>query len=331
MIQRATEESGNLRATQRARESLQTYATKYGGGIIGLVSDLGTIPDQRIARAVSNVRRAAMSSAVVASERVVYDFRCRGLYSGPLNFLPIRTLMLDHPGAGVMWANNAVGAGGGGVNGGGNAAARADDLLPSAPESPAPDGFLGYVVRLMQLRPEHEPLRWTVLFAVFKDLAVFETEAQGQAVKARMPNQRLFYCSLDFPGSQTDPCPPGGAPLPHIGHWGFRPLLDGTGSAGSDRSGGVPGLEDWTPGSMSVSARAEQFERNARGARRALAFLQYGGGGRRNMRGQDGDGRLSGSGVPAAVEAGADAAVVGGVRGEEQQQALGAVIHVVYG
>ncbi|CAN0095368.1 unnamed protein product [Sphacelaria rigidula] len=264
-----------------------------------------------------------MSSAVVASERIVYDFRCRGLYSGPLNFLPIRTLMLDHPGAGVMLANNAVG--------GGNAAARADDLLPSAPESPAPDGFLGYVVRLIQLRPEHEPLRWTVLFAVFKDLAVFETEAQGQAVKARMPNQRLFYCSLDYPGAQIDPCPPGGVPLPHIGHWGFRPLLDGSGSAGSDRGGRVAGLQEWTSRAMSVSARVEKLERNARGAQRALAFLQYGGGARRSIRGQHEDGGLSGRSVPAVVEVNADAAVVGGVTGEEQQQALTAVIHVVYG
>lgn len=314
VLQRATEEGGNLRATQRARESLQTYATKYGGGVIGLVSDLGIIPDQRVARAVSNFRRPAMSSAVVATEQVVYDFRCRGLYSGPLNFLPIRTLMFEHFGAAMGMGAISNALGGSRVPGMG-----AIDVLPSAPESPAPEGFLGYVVRLIQLRPEHEPLRWTVLFAVFKDLAVFECEAQAKVFKARMPNQRLFYCSLDYPGAQDDPCPLGGVPLPHIGHWGFRPLLADGGGDGKAVWGGKGGVSE-----VSVAERAQKLERTARCARSALAFLRYGGGGQRSLREQ-----VEG-GVEGLKATGTDLGVVGD-EDEEQQQAIGSVIHVVYG
>lgn len=311
-MRRAIEEAGNLRATQRARESLQTYATKHGGGIIGLVSDLGYIPDQRIARSVSSMRRAAMSSAVVANERVVYDFRCRGLYSGPLNFLPIRTLLLEHPGASATGSSDGAGVDGDGsgpndvaamgIGGGGAAVPGANDLLPLAPEAPAPDGFLGYVVRLMHLRREHEYLRWTVLFAVFKDMAVFESEAQAEAVKKRMPNQRLFYCALDFPGAQDDPCPLEGIPLPHIGHWGFRPLLIARGA-------GIRGEGELHM--VRVEERVERFERTACNARSSLAFLQYCGRPVRIQRGRRA--KCKGVGVP-----------------EKEQQAIGAVIHVVY-
>lgn len=247
-MSRATGEAGNLRSTQRIRESLQMYSSNHGGGVIGLLSDLGMIPDLRIARAVSHKRRAAMSSAVVANEVIVYDFRCRGYFSGPLNFLPLRPLLLE----GTMET-----AGG-------------ERTLPTAPEDPAPPGFLGYAIRLIRLRPEHESLRWTVLFTVFKDLAVFETTAQAEAVRERMPQGRLFYCALDHPGALDDPCQSGMAPLPHIGHWGFRPLLTRPGRASSD--GGRPEM---------VSASAERLEKAVANARHSLAFIQYGAVGQR--------------------------------------------------
>lgn len=223
--------------------------------MIGLVSDLGTISDGRIARAVSHKRRAAMSTLVVTDENVIYDFRRCGLYTGPLNFLPLRTLQLEHP---APTAQPTGGGGGGGLGG-------SSMLLPPAPETPAPTGFLGYAVCLVRLRPQHEFLRWTVLFALFKDMAVFETTEQAEAVRARAPNQRLFYCALDHPGAQDDPCVPGGRVLPHIGHWGFRPLFVGGG-------GWIGG------GGGNVAHAAERLERTACFARSSLAFLQYGGG-----------------------------------------------------
>ena len=160
-------------------------------------------------------------------------------------------------------------------------------LLPLAPELPPPAGFLGYTVRLIRLRPEYECLRWTVLFTLFKDMAVFETTEQAEAVRSRRPDQTLFYCALDHPGAQDQlSCLPGGRRvfLPHISHWGFRPLLCGTHRGGA--RGGNGGAKVVGPGvgrggethrRELVGDAVERHERTACFARSSLAFLQYGG------------------------------------------------------
>ncbi|CAM9538106.1 unnamed protein product [Ectocarpus sp. 8 AP-2014] len=317
---RANDEAGNLRANHRLRESLDSFTwpidwprgnatttsgTIYsaisstfgggidgsssggggggggnGGGVIGLLSDLVTVPDPRIARALSHKRRAALSTVVVDNDKVLFDFRRRGLYTGPVNFLPLSTLVVDNPTPlaplllplllppqrriGIVPAGTEDGDG----------REEGADLLPRAPESPAPAGFLGYAVRLLRLRPEHEPLRWTALFALFRDLAVFETTEQAEAVRARVPDRRLFYCALDHPGAQDEPCPPGGRSLPHISHWGFHGVLADSGLGGGE--GEVPGVGDRA--GETVGDALERQERTACFARSSLAFLQYGGG-----------------------------------------------------
>lgn len=172
------------------------------GGIVGLVSDLVDVPDPLVARALSNKRRAALSTVVVDNDDVLFELRRRNLIGGPVNFLPLSTLHLENtsllprilsastmppPSAAPPTAARTRGQGArerGTVNGGGVGGHEAGgsverfDLLPVAPESPAPPGFVGYAVRLLQLRSEHESLRWTVLFTLFKDLAVFETTEQ---------------------------------------------------------------------------------------------------------------------------------------------------------
>lgn len=267
VISRATEEAGNLNATRHIRECFQSYSSKFGYGVIGFVSDLCTIPNPRIARAVSHKRLAAMTTAVVANEDVIYDFRRSGLYKGPLNFLPLRTLQLAHPLSGMFVPV-------------GHEDRDESALLPSAPETPPPPGFLGYAVRLMQLRPEHELLRWTVMFTLFKDLAVFETTEQAEAVRARTPDGALFYCALDYPGAQDDPCPGGGSrwSLPHIGHWGFRPPLVGGKGEGVQQLTGASRGDGGGGGAEMVGLAVDRLERTACFARSSLAFLQYGGG-----------------------------------------------------
>lgn len=213
-MRRANDEVGNLRANLRLRESLDSYtwpitwpgnnnssttlysaiSSTFGGarggndGVIGLLSDLVTIPDVRIARALSHKRRAALSTVVVHSDEVIFEFRRRGLHIGPVNFLPLSTLRLENPTplAPLLLplllppaARNTAAAGGNGCRGPGDREeVEGAGLLPLAPETPTPAGFLGYAVRLLHLRPEHEALRWTVLFALFKDLVVFETTEQ---------------------------------------------------------------------------------------------------------------------------------------------------------
>lgn len=248
VFHRAIDQAGNLRANHRLRESLDNFtwpiawpaeyssptiysaissafrdsardSTRSSGitsrgndGVIGLLSDLVTVPDLRIARALSNKRRAALSTVIVDDDDVVFDFRRRGIYTGPVNFLPLSVLRLEKPtplasllipplpppsagnhvvaaaAAGVAGERGISGCGGGGKEDVGAG------LLPLSPEIPAPAGFLGYAVRLLQLRPEHESLRWTALFAVFKDLVVFQTTEQVTRIRVDM---RLIY-SLGF-------------------------------------------------------------------------------------------------------------------------------------
>lgn len=217
-----SKKSSTRRADGNANNSGYCPGSSTDSGVIGLLSDLVTVPDRRIARALSHKRRAALSTVVVHNETVLVDFRRSGLYTGPVNFLPLSTLRLEHenptplaplllpllmpaPRAATAAAAAAAvaaaaaaaggekddgGGGGGGREGegGGRGSNDRPDLLPLSPETPAPAGFLGYAVRLMELRPEHEPLRWTVLFALFVDLVVFETTEQVIQQKNRKIN-----------------------------------------------------------------------------------------------------------------------------------------------
>eukprot|EP00752_Nemacystus_decipiens_P009775 g8730.t1 len=330
VMHRAIDEAGNLRANHRLRESLDNFtwpiawpaelstttiysaitstfgngttnnirgdSSRRNDGVIGLLSDLVTVPDVRIARALSHKRRAALSTVVVEDDDIVFDFRRRGIHTGPVNFLPLSMLRQERrtplapvlmplvlpQAAGNPAAAAAELAGERSIQGRDGAGGEDDEagLLPLSPESPAPAGFLGYAVRLLRLRPEHESLRWTVLFAVFKDLVVFETTEQAEAVRARVPDRRLFYCALDHPGAQDDPCPHDGRSLPHISHWGFQRVRFGQTAgvgAGGGGGGGVVGVLGST--GETVGDAVERQERTACFARSSLAFLQYGGGG----------------------------------------------------
>lgn len=153
----------NLGARARTRSGSSTGSSN--GGVVGLISDLVTVPDPLIAQALSYKRRAALSTVVVDNDDVLFELRRRDLIRGPVNFLPLSTLHLENTSLlpRILSASTMP---------------PRFDMLPVAPESPAPPGFIGYAVRLLQLRPEHEPLRWTVLFTLFKDLVVFETTEQ---------------------------------------------------------------------------------------------------------------------------------------------------------
>ena len=81
------------------------------------------------------------------------------------------------------------------------------DMATAAPETrdALPDltgvpGFIGYAYNLCELRPEHEAtLRNTICWSAFFHLAVFETEAQGEAYAATLPPESKFwFCGLDF-------------------------------------------------------------------------------------------------------------------------------------
>lgn len=93
-----------------------------------------------------------------------------------------------------------------------------------------------------------------------------------------MPNQRLFYCALDCPGAQDDPCPPGGYALPHISHWGFKRGIH-CGSGGGAITAGVEGRTG-----HAVEHAIGKKERTARFARSSLAAMERSRGVRRQAR-----------------------------------------------
>ncbi|CAM9202135.1 unnamed protein product [Ectocarpus fasciculatus] len=258
------------------------------GGVVGLLSDLVAIPDPRIARALSYKCRFVLSTVVVVSDSVSSGIRRRGLYTEPVEFSSLSAFRWEGPSKlprPPPTSSNATAAaaaasrsGGRHTDDGGGCREEVEagaNLLPLAPETPAPAGFLGYAVRLLQLRPGHESLRWTVLFALFKDLVVFETSEQAEVVRARMPNQRLVYCALDHPGGQDYPSPAVLRVLPIISHWGFQQELVRVGGGGGGRGGEHVVGSDFF-GQEDVDDAIERQEKIACLARSSLEALKCG-------------------------------------------------------
>ena len=62
-------------------------------------------------------------------------------------------------------------------------------------------GFVGYAVNLLRLREEHEYLRYSVLWIVFKNLMIFETDEDRLSYAATLPFNEIeefWAISLDF-------------------------------------------------------------------------------------------------------------------------------------
>jgi hypothetical protein len=120
-----------------------------------------------------------MSTVVVRTGAAFMDFRSREAAAGPMSFLPL-DMAFDAIAPGPM------------------------DLPLDEGRHP---GFLGYVVDLVELRPGQEHLRMSVVWALFKDLAVFSTEASALAAARSLgrPEPELFRCCLDVSAALPDP------------------------------------------------------------------------------------------------------------------------------
>jgi hypothetical protein len=57
--------------------------------------------------------------------------------------------------------------------------------------SELPEGFIGYAVNLLQLRPEHEYLRFTVFGVIFFNLMVFTTRAAANQYASTVDVQQI--------------------------------------------------------------------------------------------------------------------------------------------
>lgn len=80
--------------------------------------------------------------------------------------------------------------------------------LYNIPQSELPEGFIGYAVELLRLRPQHEYLRHTVFGVIFYNLMVFTTRASANAYASSVGVQQiesLWTVALDdFSDAELD-------------------------------------------------------------------------------------------------------------------------------
>ena len=74
--------------------------------------------------------------------------------------------------------------------------------LPMTPSNTP--GFVGYAIHMISLREEHEHLRMSVIWALFKDLAVFATQSAAEDAD-RQWGKKHFMASLKESRELPDP------------------------------------------------------------------------------------------------------------------------------
>jgi hypothetical protein len=132
------------------RHGVDTYHSFNNNGIIGFVSDIVWVDDERIAKTISKKRFMAMGTIITRSEKDITIFKELNKHIHiPCSFMPYSTA--SHS----LQDTSHI------------------DMLNQTIDAP---GFIGYAVKLLRLRPEHEYLRYTVLWIIFKNLMIFETE-----------------------------------------------------------------------------------------------------------------------------------------------------------
>lgn len=128
-------------------DALNIARSKRVEGVIGMLSDIAWVDDERVAKALSKKRYMAMRTIITRNAEVVVAFKKATTAlprEWPSSFLPLSRTMEDMD-VTVLDSNLVF------------------------------DGFIGYAVNLFKLRPEDEYLRRTVLWTLFRDIMVFET------------------------------------------------------------------------------------------------------------------------------------------------------------
>ena len=147
----------HFKSAEHCYRAFYEYCTlKRGGGILGLVCDICWLDDEHVAKVLSRKRYMAMLTVLTERERDVHVFKkaITDTGKGPRSFVPV---------------------------------ARSDrniedaDLLRVQRCHLQCQGFVGFAVNLIRLRPEHEYLRYTVFWGLFRDLMVFRTREDAWA------------------------------------------------------------------------------------------------------------------------------------------------------
>eukprot|EP01041_Mallomonas_annulata_P000640 gene640-1233_t len=160
----------HIQSVSHIYEAIQQCKTIRIGNIIGMICDLIWFADERIARTMSKKRFMAMRTIITRTEQDVLKVKrvTECMEKSPKSFLSYENATRNQ----AMYLTEQT------------------RILTEENNIP---GFIGYVVNLVKLRKEHEYLRMTVIWSLFRDMMVFEsTEA------------KLSYKSLLEPESMKD-------------------------------------------------------------------------------------------------------------------------------
>jgi chromosome segregation ATPase len=142
----------HFKSAEHCYTAFYEYCTlKRGSGIIGLVCDIAWFDDERIARVISKKRYMAMMTVLTEYERDVHRFKkaITDNGRGPRSFLPVSSAPPP----------NTIDP----------------DLERVKSDNITFPGFIGFAVNMVRLRPEHENLRYSVFWGLFRDLMLFDT------------------------------------------------------------------------------------------------------------------------------------------------------------
>ena len=184
----------------RLSSFIRSPISNKGEELIGCIFDLIRIDNPDIARAVSIRRQVAMKTVVVRSGRQFMEFRRKEQNARPMSFLPLDMAF--------------------------------DSIAPGPEDLPLKigvhDGFRGYAIDLIDLRPEHQYLRMSVCWALFKDLAIFTDLDSARRAAKQCGQEKLFYATIKE--AKALPSPPiliqSKGFLPRTGDYNHQLLLE---------------------------------------------------------------------------------------------------------
>lgn len=146
-------------------------------GIIGLVCDIGYVEDPIVAAVLSRKRYMTMLTVLTQHEQDVHRFKKALASTHEQDMRKIRSFLPVMTARGIPVdadLERVVGS--------------TDFHVP---------GFIGYAVKLIKLRNEHEFMRYTVFWGLFRDLMVFKTKATAEEYRNTLPfaEQAKFWCT----------------------------------------------------------------------------------------------------------------------------------------
>lgn len=164
-------------------------------GIIGMVCDVGYLKDPVVAAVLSRKRYMTMLTVLTETEKDVHKFK-KALATSPDTSSVVSRIRSFLP---VMSAKGII------VDADLERVISAPDVDRSAGHLA---GFRGYAVRLINLRPEHEHMRYSVFWGLFRDLMVFDTRAAAEAYGRTLTllEHTTFWCTCldDYSPEELD-------------------------------------------------------------------------------------------------------------------------------